>query len=84
MLENDHRIIGVEITEAKMHADHVILTVGVSALALLSEKGIDLPLSSSPSILLKLITDAEHAFLPCIAAPEMKLRYFVQNEIICS
>ncbi|MEQ5224577.1 hypothetical protein ABN220_02895 [Proteus cibi] len=47
-----------------MHADHVILTVGVSALALLSEKGIDLPLSSSPSILLKLITDAEHAFLP--------------------
>lgn len=85
LLEDGDRIIGVETTKAKMHADHVILTAGVGALALLSEKGIDLPLYSSPSILLKLMTDAERPFLPCIiSTPEMELRHFAQNEIIAA
>ncbi|SUC00785.1 amino acid deaminase [Proteus vulgaris] len=85
LIEEDHRIIGVETENIKMHADHVILTAGVGALALLSEKSIDLPLYASPSILLKLTTDAETPFLPCIiSTPEMELRHFAQNEIIAA
>ncbi|WP_193015332.1 MULTISPECIES: NAD(P)/FAD-dependent oxidoreductase [Gammaproteobacteria] len=85
LLQDKHRIIGVETTKEKIQADHVILTAGVGSLALLAEKDIDLPLSASPSILLKLTSDAKNAFLPCIiSTPEMELRPFAQNEIIAA
>ena len=85
LIHHQNQVVGVSTTHGNYFADQVVLAGGVGNHALLQDCKIDLALTASPSILMKMSYQHRTALLNrIVSTPEMELRVCAVGQVLAA
>ncbi len=85
LIHHQNQVVGVSTTHGNYFADQVVLAGGVGNHALLHDCKIDLALTASPSILMKMSYQHRTALLNrIVSTPEMELRVCAVGQVLAA